>query len=92
MVCGFIHKAKEYDIISTPVFKGWNSKYQNSGFFWDTGCNFKCLHCELIYYGKTIESVIIKLIHKDMCRDVGVIVLKRQVSKFSTVSVFKDLL
>ena len=48
-----------------------------------TGCNFKCLPCELFYYGKIIKIVIIKLIVKN-CRDVSVIVLKGQVSKFST--------
>ena len=43
-----------------------------------TGCNFTFLPCELIYYWKTFERAIIKLIYK-MRRDVSAIVLKGQV-------------
>ena len=58
---------------------------------YNTGCNFTFLSCELTYYGKTIEDVIIKLISK-MRRDVSVIVLKGQVFKLSILSVITVLL
>ena len=52
----------------------------------NTGCNYNFLSCEIIYHGKTIEGVIIKLIDK-MRRDVSVHVLKGQFGKFSILSV-----
>jgi len=57
----------------------------------NTGRNFKFLPCELIYYGKTIKGVVMKLLG-NKCRDVSVIVLKGKGFKFSSLSVINVLL
>ena len=56
-----------------------------------TGCNFIFLPYELMYYDKTIEAVILKII-PNMRIDVNGIVLKGQVSMFNTLSVINVLL